>query len=118
LRWRSANFGEDYKEWYYPALRAGVTHVGVNVLNTRQRINFLNEHPDVAQRIALNGLAVHKTFLCPCCLVAHFVRVFQLLAKKLAYSPRRVLLEGHRAWRKVTADPVDLRKNNKCMCTG
>lgn len=66
-------------EFYYPALRDGVTHVSVNAKNVRDRLIALREDNQfsTAASLAQQAKRVHDLFLCPDCLAKYMVIVLR-----------------------------------------
>lgn len=67
-------------EWYYPALKHGVTHLRVSRADIRGVTSTVRR--DAARQFATNGALVHDTFLCADCLVRYFHLVLLAVAAR------------------------------------
>lgn len=123
MQWESENTGHglNWEEWYYPGLANGVTHLEVGKHNIHSAVDCLRTHAEIAHKIAKRSTQVHDAFLCPCCLSDHFVKVFQMLGKKVRFSPKDVLArdlaKDRESWVKQGVDKKE-RSNGQCMCSG
>jgi hypothetical protein len=70
LLWRS-----DVQEWYYPALREGITHVTIDSHNVARTVVELKKDDKAARRMAIEARNVHENHLCPSCLLEHWTYV-------------------------------------------
>jgi len=69
-------FDAPYVEWYYPALKRGVTHVAVNATTARDAFRLLDGSQKTAQRVLIPSAArVGEQFLCPECLERYLLEV-------------------------------------------
>ena len=55
LLWRS-----DVQEWYYPALREGITHVTIDSHNVARTVVELKKDDKAARRMAIEARNVHE----------------------------------------------------------
>mmetsp|Transcript_15015 Transcript_15015/g.60303 ORF Transcript_15015/g.60303 Transcript_15015/m.60303 type:complete len:439 (+) Transcript_15015:663-1979(+) len=82
-------------EWYYPALRNGVTHVAVNKTNAFDALTRVRDDAGLEKRLAENAVRVGHEFICAKCL-AHFLRE-ALLAYRDRFGQAAILDDPARA---------------------
>ncbi|KAJ8600058.1 hypothetical protein CTAYLR_001850 [Chrysophaeum taylorii] len=73
-------------EWYYPALRSGVTHVSVSAASVRDVILRLKNDHARAATLAYQAKRVHDLFLCADCVAHYFHLVLHAVAKRFALA--------------------------------
>mmetsp|Transcript_21217 Transcript_21217/g.68460 ORF Transcript_21217/g.68460 Transcript_21217/m.68460 type:complete len:220 (+) Transcript_21217:959-1618(+) len=64
-------------EFYYPALRAGETHVAVDYDTAVAEVEALARDPARRKKLAEAAVRVHEEFLCPRCIAREMLAVFE-----------------------------------------
>mmetsp|Transcript_11568 Transcript_11568/g.15754 ORF Transcript_11568/g.15754 Transcript_11568/m.15754 type:complete len:484 (-) Transcript_11568:1572-3023(-) len=95
LQWSS-----HYTEFYYPALKDGVTHINVNETSMHDVVLQLQRDERKARNLVVNARRVYDKFLCPQCLAKYFVEVID---RYRDYFSLHLLLDNKEALKNLFA---------------
>ena len=79
LLWNATGVNDKVVEWYYPALRDGVTHIAINQTTALRKLRDLRKDTETLATLRFNSKKIHDRYLAPAALARYFLRTFQML---------------------------------------
>ena len=87
LLWNETGVNAGVREWYYPGLQDGKTHLNLDKQSAKAKLQSLLQDTTMTSKLRKEGRKVHDDYLSPDALARYFLRTFQLLRSTFDLAP-------------------------------